>query len=573
MIFADPRWLWGLLALPVLLLPELAAMRRARRDLARLTGERAESVLRAQVRAGSRRAGAVLRLVALAALLIGAAGPEWGREVVRRAATGSDVVMVVDVSASMDARDVAPSRLDEARREALAVLERLAGSRVGVVAFAGDAVRLCPLTLDRDAARLTLESLASGSVSDPGTDLGRALRVAVRVMPPGSRDEQAIVLWTDGEDLERRAGAALDAVTASGVRVFAVGVGTPAGSAVPVLDAQGRAVDVKREADGGPVVSRLDEGLLRSIARRTRGAYFSASRPGGEVPRLLGSLGGLARSARGTRLTDRPVARFPLFAGLAALLLAFDLMRSRRRREAEIETRAPLQAERGSAAAALALLLVLWPARAGAESDWARGDRAFRAGSWASAESLYERRLRRGGPDEVRVNLETARVRRGDGLRGMAGLAALAGRPTRTAGAAAYNLGTILGEREEYARALAALRIALVRDPRDGEARWNYEILLRRQRERQQQDKKQQEQKPQPGGGGGPQPRSGARPPQPLPQLPAAAPQQSPVTGPRGAMSRAQAERLLDALADLERSQHERNRRARVSEPKKEKDW
>jgi len=374
------------------------------------------------------------------------------------------------------------------------------------------------------------------------------------------------VLWTDGEDLERGAGRALEDVTQSGVRVFAVGVGTPAGSPVPVLDERGRAVDVKRDPGGGAVISRLDEGLMRMIARRTRGAYFSAARPGGELPRLLASLGGLARSARGTRLTDRPVARFRLFAAIAALLLALDLARVRRRRQAEAETGAPLTAER-AAAVVVAALLLLRPSPASAQSDWARGDRAFRAGSWAAAESLYARRLARGGPEEVRVNLETARVRRGDLERGLAGLATLALRPTRAGGAAAYNFGTVLGERGEYDRALAALRDALKRDPEDQDARWNYEVLLRRR-----QEQKQPPPKPKSGGGGGPQPQSGQAPPQPQ-QLPAPEPTRPMALGPRGSMSRSQAERLLDALADLERSQRERNRHARVPEPKKEKDW
>src|SRR5206468_3195568 len=162
--------------------------------------------------------GIALRAAAFALLVLGAAGPEWGRELVRRSAVGSDVVLLMDVSASMDVRDVPPSRLEEARREALAVLDRLTGSRVAVVAFAGDAI----------------------------------------------------------EDLAR-----------SGFRVLAVGAGTPAGDVVPALDDQGRAVDVKRDESGGPVRSRLDEDLLRRLARRTRGAYFAASRPGGELPRLL----------------------------------------------------------------------------------------------------------------------------------------------------------------------------------------------------------------------------------------------------------------------------------------------
>jgi Ca-activated chloride channel family protein len=573
MTFADVRWLWGLVALPLLLLLELAAVRRSRRGLVRLIGERPDSVLRAQVRAGSRLHGALLRLAALAALLAGAAGPQWGREVVRRPATGSDVVLVMDVSASMDSRDVAPSRLEEARREALAVLDRLEGSRLGVVAFAGDAVRLCPLTLDRSAARLTLESISSSSVSTPGTDLGRALRMVGRVLPPGRRDEQAAVLWTDGEDLENGARPAIDELAAAGIRVLAVGVGSPAGAEVPVLDEQGRAVDVKRTPEGGPVLSRLDEPLLRTIARHTHGGYFEASRPGGELPRLLSSLSGLARSSHGTRLAERPIARFRLFAALAILLLALDMIRAHRRRQAEWEAAAPLHSERGAAAAVL-LLVILWPGAARAQSDWARGDRAYRAGQWSAAESFYSRRLRHGGPDEVRLNLGLSRVRAGDEVRGGADLAALALRDTRAGRTAGYDFGTLLGERGELDRALAALRATLRRDPRDEDARWNYEVLLRRLEQRNQSRQNQQP-KPRPGAQGGspkPQPAQPAAQPN-LPPAAGAASPPPPAVAPHGAMSHAQAERLLDALTDLERSARERQRNIHVTPEKRGKDW
>src|SRR5262245_54802915 len=129
MSFSDPRWLWLLAALPLLLALEWRAARRTDRALETLVGARREHALLSQRMPGPRRAGALLRTLAFALLAIGAAGPEWGHEVVRRSATGSDVVMLIDVSASMDARDVPPSRLEEARREALAVLEHLQGSR------------------------------------------------------------------------------------------------------------------------------------------------------------------------------------------------------------------------------------------------------------------------------------------------------------------------------------------------------------------------------------------------------------------------------------------------------------
>src|SRR5262245_32560837 len=560
MTFTDPRWLLALAPVPVLLLLEWRAVVRARRALGRLVGDRASHPLLEQQRPGTRRIGMALRFSALLLLIAGAAGPEWGREQVRRAASGSDVALVIDVSAGMDARDVPPSRLNEAKREALAVLDRLGGSRVAVVAFAGDAVRLCPLTQDLAAVRLTLESLTSGSVSEPGSDLGKALRTARRLMPSGSREEQAVVLWTDGEDLERGARAAIEESAASGVRVFAVGVGTRTGEVVPVLDLEGRATDIKRDDAGNAVKSRLDEPLLRRLASRTHGAYFDASRPGGELPRLLFTLGGLAHATRGERLVDQPVARFPLCALLAALLIAVDLARPRRRR-ATGEMAPALHSERAAAAvAALALVAVAMLAlapRAAAQSAWARGDRAFRAGRWAEAESLYAKRAKGDPRPELIVNHATARALKGEKPEAEQELSRFADRGGVVGNAARYNLGTVLGGRGELDRGIETLRKALERSPGDADARWNYEVLLQRKREAEQPQQQKNQPKPQPQPndpqqGGAPQPsQNGGQPPTPAPQT---GPSQGtpPPQGGGGAMTREQADQLLGALKEVE---------------------
>ncbi len=587
MTFQEPRWLAALLLLPAFAMLEWWAAARSERALAALVGRRTPHPLLAQRRPGFRRYGALLRLAAFACLAIGAAEPEWGRELVRRTATGSDVVLLVDVSASMDARDVAPSRLHETRREALAVIDRLQGSRIGVVAFSGDAVRLCPLTQDASAARLVVESLWSGSVSEPGTDLGRGLALARKVLPTGRRDEQAIVLWTDGEDLERGAAAALADVAASGIRVFTVGVGTPAGDVVPSLDDQGRAVDVKRDEAGNAVRSRLDERLLRDVARRTRGAYFSASRPGGELPRLLSALGTLARSGRGERLVERPVARFPLFASLAALCLALEALRPRRRlTEDERATARPARA-RGRAvavAAALALLALLaaFASPARAQSNWAKGDRAFRDGRFADAETLYAQRARGKSPLAVRVNLATARALNGKAAQALGELEPVLGVDGREGDAARYNTGTVLGEQRQYREAMERLRATLERNPGDADARWNYEVALRRLIEEERRRREQQPQSggssPQPspsqpqsssGGGSQPQPQPG---PQPKPR-PGTPPPNAPPQGGSGEMSKSQADQILNALQDLTRADEQRQRRVRVLRERRGKDW
>lgn len=578
MSFETPAWLWALVVLPVLALVESRAVQRARRAALSLVGPRPNHALLAQALPGTRRTGVALRLGAIALLVLGAAGPQWGRETVRRASQGSDLVFVVDVSASMDARDVTPTRLDEARREALGLLDRVEGSRVAVVAFAGDAVRLCPLTLDHAAARLVVESLVSGTVSTPGTDLGRALHTALQLLPHGRREEQALVLWTDGEDLEGRGRAAIEECKRAGVRVFAVGVGTPAGDVIPVLDAAGQVTDVKHDEQGQVVRSRLDERLLRDLGRATRGGYFGASRAGGELPRLAAAMGSLARSSRGARLIERPVSRFAWLALFAAAALVVGLARPRRRSPERAA------AARPGAAAAAALLAVLLCARsASAQSPWAKGDNAFRAGHWASAESLYAKRAKKGAPAGLQVNLATARAKNGKTEQAESELSHLTADPGRPGQMASYNLGTLKGERKDYEAALGELRRALERNPADEDARWNYE-LLRQQREQEQRKSsggKQPDQKPDaptPGQQGDAGKGQGQQSPQQQPgpsSIPQGSSQQQPQPGSGGApgMSRQQAEQLLGSLQELERLERQRGQRVRVARERHGKDW
>lgn len=577
MTFQDPRWLWGLwLIVPVALL-EWRSLRRAELAVRAMLGPRPLEGLLVQ-RLPKRRFGApTLRVAALFLATLGAASPQWGREAVRRASRGSDVVMVVDVSASMQTRDVPPSRLEEARREAIALLSRLQGSRVGVVAFAGDAIRLCPLTLDPAAVRLTLDTLAPGTVSEPGSDLGKALRAGLKLLPAGQRDEQAMVLWTDGEDLEGHAREAIEELRRAGLRVFVVGVGTRAGDVIPTIDVSGVTVDVKKDENGAIVRSRLDETLLRDLARATRGQYFAASRSGGDLVRLTGALGSLARSKKGTRLIERPVARFPLCALLAAAGLIAFLAAPRRRLAAKS---APLIAPR-SAAALLFLLLPLGPAEVHAQSAWARGDAAWRKQEYARAESLYIQRARRGkAPTELLANLASVRAEQstGDTLAEKA-LMRIAARPDRAGRMSGYNLGTLLGRRGETTRSLAELRRAVERDPKDLDARWNYELMRRREQDEQKQAEQPEQPKPSDDPDPKPQPEAGQGgddpqpPPDPGKGQPSPQADAPPAPGMQQPMTKDQAERLLGSLGDLERLERQKQKANKVQKQKPGRDW
>jgi tetratricopeptide (TPR) repeat protein len=235
-----------------------------------------------------------------------------------------------------------------------------------------------------------------------------------------------------------------------------------------------------------------------------------------------------------------------------------------------------MHSERTVAAAMLLALTLapLVPRAAEAQSAWARGDQAFKAKRWAEAESLYARRLRRGAPDDVRVNLATARALKGDAARGESDLARLADREGRSGLAAGYNVGTLRGGRNEFDPALAALRQVLERDPNDEDARWNYEVLMRRRERQRPNDPNQPPQpKPQSGGGGGNAPQ---QPTQGMPNLPqpAGSPPPRPSGQRQGRMDRAEAERLLGALEELSRTQQQRQRKVPVTPTdRRGRDW
>jgi Ca-activated chloride channel family protein len=350
-------------------------------------------------------------------------------------------------------------------------------------------------------------------------------------------------------------------------------------------------VDVKRDESGGPVRSRLDEALLRGLARRTRGAYFSASRPGGELARLLAALGSVSRGDRGERLVERAVPRFPWLAAAAALLLASELGRARRRRD---ESNAGRPVRRGGAApapapaagdvrrrAVTATAIVMACGVAGspamAQSDWALGDRAFRQQRYAAAESLYARRAGRSGPAAVRVNRATAQALAGRGARAESLLATLKDGAGAAGATASYNLGTLEARDGRLDDALGSLRQALEREPQDADARYNYELALRRKRERERPASPP----PAPGPaapqpqGAGRDPTAGAQPPTPPPGTPPSPQPPSPADpspGP-GGMDRRTAEQLLGSLAELERIEQQRLRKVRVVRERRGKDW
>ena len=329
--FEAPQWLWLAAVAPLLLawLHHRAAAKR-KQQLAQIASPRFVEELSASHSPARRRFKNFLLLLAFALAGIALARPQWGELKSSGQWLGEDVVFVLDTSYSMLSADVRPSRLQRAKL-AIADFVRTHGrGRVGLVAFAGSAFLQCPLTLDYDAFENALDAVDEKTIPLPGTDIGRALQEANHAMEKNSR-RKLVVLLTDGEDLEKGGVATAKILGTNGVVVFTVGVGSPAGSEIQMLNPAGQ-LDLVRDAKGEPVRSRLDEKTLTAIASATGGGYYPLGPLGEGLAKVRSAVETLDRSAEMKRMSNRGIERFywPV-AAMLTLVVVESLIGTRRR--------------------------------------------------------------------------------------------------------------------------------------------------------------------------------------------------------------------------------------------------
>ena len=332
MRWAEPELLHLLWIVAALSLVVLWAGRSRARVEARLGDPRALRVLTNEAGPLTRVSRSVLLLLALALAALGLARPQAGFRLVTATSSGVELVIALDVSRSMDARDSRPSRLSAARREALALLETLEGSQVGLIEFAGEARISSPLSTDREGLASLIETATPGDLERPGSNLGAAIELSGRLLNrPGSRP-RAILLLSDGENLQGDPTAAVEMAKRSQARLYVIGLGTEQGTTIPLVDSTGAVRGTKRDAAGQVVTTRLDERTLRDIAKRGGGRYERGDGTGAAALRLSGPIrSGGSYEARGRSLRAYD-ERFGWLAAASGFLLLVERLLPRRRR-------------------------------------------------------------------------------------------------------------------------------------------------------------------------------------------------------------------------------------------------
>lgn len=506
-----------------------------------------------------------LLIPAAIALGIAASGPQWGLKAVEGSSSSVNVVLALDISKSMMARDVAPNRLERERLVVRRLLRDLTDARIGMVVFAGRAYILAPLTNDKSALQLFVDALDPEIVSQGGSSLASAITQASGLArgPEGAAGERAVVLITDGEAHESQdeIREATERALRSRVKIYTVGVGTERGAPIPEIDPQTKKITgYKQDPFGATVISKRNTQMLEQIAEATGGKFYDLSTTGSTAA-LVRQLQNLERAPGASEQGLEPRDQTIWFLAIALLLLALDFIIARRSRGGS----GPALTATQRAAAAVVILVAFGTGFT--IGDVEKGNRHYRAGRYEEAVRVYEKVVKQGkAAPHVHYNLGTALLRLGRHREAQPHLQmATREAPPELKQRAHYNLGNrYLEEARKGAgteapqlldAAVESYKHALRLNPRDADAKWNLELALR-EREKQQQSPSggandqrpqtpdQQDQSPAAGGGGGNSQQSNS---------PAGQGEQQGQDYEQRPMSEEQADRVLSAVEQDER--------------------
>lgn len=323
--FEEPYWLHLLWLLPVIAGLGWWQAGRTRRLLERHGRWAVLGPLVDGWSAGRLRLKSLLVVLGLALMVLALAGPQLGTRMVEVERKGVDVVLAVDVSQSMAARDLAPDRMARVRHSIRQLLGALHGDRVALVPFSGSAFLQNPLTSDYNMVGLLVDLLQPGLIPQPGTNLAAPIDTALELFARDGENEgqhRVLVVLSDGEDFEGRWEEAVQRATEAGVRIFSVGMASPEGGPVPDPQRPGA---LKTDRQGSIVLSRLNEEVLVALARAGRGEYYRSSAGGDELLKIRDEIDEMDKKALGSQLYSGWQHRYPWFlaSGLGFVLLGW----------------------------------------------------------------------------------------------------------------------------------------------------------------------------------------------------------------------------------------------------------
>jgi len=330
--FANQEYLYALLILPALLVFFIWVRHSKKKALQRFGNLKIVEKLMVSYSPARQNLKIFLVLAALFLFLIALARPQMGTKLEEVKRKGIDIIVAVDVSLSMMAEDIKPSRLEKAKHEVASLINRLEGDRIGLIVFAGEAVVQCPLTLDYGAAKMFLDIMDSSLVPVPGTAIGRAIEKAVLSFEQTERKHKVLILITDGEDTVEDPLKAAEVAEKEGIVIYTVGIGSPQGVPIPLYNESGKRTGFKKDTEGNVVTSKLDSLTLEKIALQTNGKYYGATPSEMELGKIYNEIDKMEKKELSSRIFSQYEDRFQYFLAIGLILMMVEVMYPERKR-------------------------------------------------------------------------------------------------------------------------------------------------------------------------------------------------------------------------------------------------
>ncbi len=498
MEFGSPYVLNALYVTPLVALLFFHGSRQREKELRRFAGTQLYDRLAPGRSWRKNLLKSTLKTLGVVLLILALARPQLGTQLVKVEREGIDLVIALDVSFSMLAEDMKPNRLERAKQEIVDFIGGLKGDRVGLVAFAGEAFVLCPLTVDYNAALMFAQAADVDIVSKQGTAVDKAIETSMALFRKSDGRDRVIVLVTDGESTEGDPVKFAREAAKNEIRVYTIGIGNPAGELIPLRGTGGNVEGYKKDASGETVLTRLDEETLRSIAQVSGGKYLPATREGLELKVLYREISGLEKKTIEGEFVERKKDRFPVFLAFSFLLLGLEALVTGK--GSSMSSRKILHT---GAKGVLALILMCGlaaPALAkrihGGRVK--SGKRYYDAGDYEKALILYKEAL--GDTTRHRDLSEGVLYNQGNALhmldRYPEALAryheSLSGDSLQT-GRMLYNRGSTLVKMDQFDEAIESYIQTLRYLPDDADTRHNLELALKLREQQQQQQEQQQQ--------------------------------------------------------------------------------
>ena len=267
-----------------------------------------------------------LRSIIFALILFAFLGPTFGDSKKEIQSVGKDIMICVDLSKSMEAFDIQPTRLEKVKFEMKKVIEAFNSDRIGIVIFSSEAFMQCPLTFDQNALNLFIETMNSGLVPATGTDFSPPLRMALKKLTDkdgessNEHKSKVIILISDGEDFGEQTDEVAKEIEDEDIKLFTLGVGTQKGS--QLYASRG----YKTDREGNTVISKLNAASLQSLAQKTDGQYFEINESRNDVSKLINTISTIEGQLREARMVDVSANRYFYFLLAAFVLLVLDLL-------------------------------------------------------------------------------------------------------------------------------------------------------------------------------------------------------------------------------------------------------